>query len=234
MAVRVLRSAPSEHVEDLAYLMARLKGDPQASELATGVEPAWTSLRAQIEDWDAKRHAVQEAQTSLKILSRVVDNAVRVAHGAILDALDRNRHSPKFLTFFPRGLVAVYRASYQDKLTMVRSIAETCTRESDPKILQQAELLRAAADPLDAAFRRRSETRVAESAAYGQLQTRKIEAMNTCRWIGLHLTGLFPFNHERVRTFFRVNYCQPSSPAPEKPAALATVETPPAEVKLAS
>jgi hypothetical protein len=40
MAVRVLRSAPSEHVEDLAYLMARLKGDPQAAELATDVEPA--------------------------------------------------------------------------------------------------------------------------------------------------------------------------------------------------
>ena len=134
-----------------------------------------------------------------------VDNAVRAAHGAILDALDRNRHSPQFLTFFPRGLMAVFNASYQDKLTMVRSIAETCTQESEPKILQQAELLRAAADQMDTAFRRRSETRVAESAAYGQLQTQKIEAMNTCHRIGFHLTGRFPFNHARVRTLFRVN-----------------------------
>ena len=163
MAVRVLRSAPSEHVEDLAYLMARLKGDPQAAVLATDVEPAWTS--------------------------------------------------------------------YQDKLTIVRSIAETCTQESEPKILQQAELLRAAADPMDAAFRRRSEARVAELAAYGRLQTRKIEAMDTCRRIGFDLTGRFPFNHERVRTFFRVNYRQTSTPAPEEPAAPAAVETPPAEVK---
>jgi hypothetical protein len=131
------------------------------------------------------------------------------ARGARLDALDRNRHSPKLLTFFPRGLVAVFSASYQDKLTMVRSIAEKCTQGSDPRILQQAELLRAAADPMDAAFQRRSETRVAESAAYGRLQTRKIEAMDTCRRIGFDLTGRFPFNHERVRTFFRVNYRQP-------------------------
>jgi hypothetical protein len=63
---------------------------------------------------------------------------------------------------------------------------------------QQAELLRAAADPMDAAFRRRSETRVAESAAYGQLQTRKIEAMDTCRRIGFHLTGRFPFSKSAI------------------------------------
>jgi hypothetical protein len=58
--------------------------------------------------------------------------------------------------------------------------------------------------------------------------------MDTCRRIGFRLTGRFPFNHERVRTFFRVHYRQPSSPAPEEPAAPAAVEAPPTEVKLAS
>jgi hypothetical protein len=80
-----------------------LKGDPQAAELATDVEPAWTSLRAQIEDWDAKRHAVQESQTSLKIQSRVVDNAVRVAHGAILTRKIEATDTCRRIGFHPTG-----------------------------------------------------------------------------------------------------------------------------------
>jgi hypothetical protein len=65
-----MRSAPAEHLEDLAYLTAHLKADAQAKEIVSDVEAESATLKTQIEDWSSKRHAVQETQTGLGNIGR--------------------------------------------------------------------------------------------------------------------------------------------------------------------
>ena len=99
MQARNMRSAPAEHLEDLAYLTAHLKADPLAQEIASDVEAESATLQSQIEDWSSKRHAVQETQTALGNMNETLRNAVRHAHDVILDDLRRNRRSPNNLGF---------------------------------------------------------------------------------------------------------------------------------------
>ncbi len=214
MAVRALRYAPGEHLEDMAYLIAHLKADPQAAELAPNVEAASTALKTQNEDWNSKHHAVEEAQTGLENVDETLHNVVRTAHHVILDDVGYNRRAPKFLTYFSRGLVAIFKAPYVDELLAVRSLAERCAQDPSPKVQEQAGLLRAAADQMNAAFERRAEALVAESASYGQLQVQKLQTIDTCRRTGYRLAELYPDERDRVRSYFRQIYRRPHPTAP--------------------
>jgi hypothetical protein len=214
MAVRALRSAPAEHLEDLAYLIAHLKADPQATAFAPDLEAASLALKTQVEDWSSKRHTVKETQTGLGNVEETLANVVRTAQDVILDDLRHNHRSPRFLTYFPRGLVAITRASYQDQLTAVRTLAQRCGQDPSPKVQEQAGLLEAAAGQMDAAFARRAEALVAESAAYGQLQVQKLATIDTCRRVGYRLAELYPNEPDRVRSYFRKTYRQTRPTAP--------------------
>ena len=203
MVLRPLHHAPRGHLEDLAYLVAHLKADPQAADLAPNAEAASEALKARSEDWNTKHHGVVEAQAGLENAAEVLHEVVRTARDVILKGLKHNRSAPKFVTYFPRGLAAVTRAPYLDQLIAVRSVAERCAQEPNPEVREQASVLRAAADAMDAAFARRSKARAAESASYGQLQVQKLQAIDTCRRAGHRLTELYPEERDRVRSFFR-------------------------------
>jgi hypothetical protein len=57
-------------LDDPAYLAARLKIDPEAAGFAPNVEAASVALRAQSEDWNLSRHAVQQTRTGLGMVFR--------------------------------------------------------------------------------------------------------------------------------------------------------------------
>jgi hypothetical protein len=213
MAVRALRYAPEGHLEDMAYLIAHLKADPQAAELALNVEAASAALKTQSEGWRSTHHAVVAAQTGLENVAEISHNVVRTAHDVILDDVRHNRRSPKFLTYFPRGMVAIIRSPYLDELLAVRSLAQQCARDPSPKVREQGDLLRAAADQMHDAFERRAEARVAESVSYGQLQVQKLRAIDTCRRAGYRLAELYPDERDRVRSYFRQIYRRPREAA---------------------
>jgi hypothetical protein len=130
----------------MAYLIAHLKIDPQAADITPSVEAAAAALKTQNEDWTGKRHAVEEAQAGLVGADEILHNVVRAAHNVILDDVGHTRHSPRFLTYLPRGLAVVIRVPYVDELRTVRALAERCAQDTSPKIQEQAGLLRAAAD----------------------------------------------------------------------------------------
>ena len=209
MAVRATDYAAAEHLDDLAHLAACLKADPQATALVPDVEAGFVALRTQSEEWDLNRHVVQETQKGLGNVSESLCNVVRAAHAMILDDLGYNRRSPRFLTYFPRGLVAYTRASYLDQLTAVRSLALRCAQDPNPRIQDQAGRLQAAADQMDAAFARRARALVAEAASFGQLQVEKLATVETCRRVGHRLTELYPYQRDRVRSYFRRIYRRP-------------------------
>jgi hypothetical protein len=228
MAVRAVDYAAAEHLEDLAYLAANLKADPQAAALAPEVEAASAALRMQSEEWNRNRHGVQETQTGLTHVSEALCNVVRAAHAVILDDLGYNRRSPRFLTYFPRGLVAFTRAPYLDQLTAVRALAQRCTQDSSPRVQEQSGLLHAAADRMDAAFARRAEALVAESASFGQLQVEKLATIETCLRAGYRLAELYPHERDRVRSYFRKTYRRPrpaGAKVGEGTAEMRTTET---------
>jgi hypothetical protein len=85
MAVRAVDYAAAEHLEDLAYLAANLKADPQAAAFAPDVEAVSVALKTQSEEWNLNRHVVQETQTGLRNVSEALCNVVRAAHAVILD-----------------------------------------------------------------------------------------------------------------------------------------------------
>ena len=209
MAVRATDYAAAEHLDDLAHLAACLKADPQATALVPDVEAGFVALRTQSEEWDLNRHVVQETQKGLGNVSESLCNVVRAAHAMILDDLGYNRRSPRFLTYFPRGLVAYTRASYLDQLTAVRSLALRCAQDPNPRIQDQAGRLQAAADQMDAAFARRAKALVAEAASFGQLQVEKLATIEICRRVGHRLTELYPYQRDRVRSYFRKIYRRP-------------------------
>lgn len=214
MAVRALRANPAEHQEDLAYLIAHLNADPRAAAFAAAPEAASAALKTQIEDWTTKRHTVKETQVGLGNAEENLGNVVRTAQAVILDDLRHNHRSPRFLTYFPRGLVAITRTSYQRQLTGVRSLAQRCAQDPSPKVQEQAGLLSAAADQMNAAFNRRGEALAAELASYGQLQVEKLATIDTCRRVGYRLAELYPNEPDRVRSYFRNTNRQPRSTAP--------------------
>ena len=203
MAVRALRSASGVHLEDMAVLIAHLKADPRSTSLVADVEAASAALKNQKESWDTQRHAVKEMRSCLANTDETLHSAVRAAHLVILEDGHNHRRAPKFLTYFPRGLVGIFTAPYADELQVVRSLAERCAQDSSPKIREQAPLLGAAADQMSTALERRTATMLAESVAYGQLQVKKIGAIETCRLIGHRLTELYPAERDRVRSYFR-------------------------------
>jgi hypothetical protein len=170
------------------------------------VEAVSVALRTQSEEWNLHRHGVQETQRGLTHVSEALCNVVRAAHAVILDDLGYNRRSPRFLTYFPRGLVAFTRAPYLDQLTAVRSLAQRCVQDSSPRVREQSGLLHAVADRMDAAFARRAEALVAESASFGQLQVEKLAAIETCLRAGYRLAELYPHERDRVRSYFRKTY----------------------------
>jgi hypothetical protein len=237
MAVRAVDYAAAEHLEDLAYLAANLKADPQAAAFAPDVEAVSVALRTQSEDWNLHRHGVQETQRGLTHVSETLCNVVRAAHAVILDDLGYNRRSPRFLTYFPRGLVAFTRVPYLDQLTAVQSLAQRCVQDSSPRVQEQSGLLHAAADRMDAAFARRAEALVAESASFGQLQVEKLAAMETCLRAGYRLAELYPHERDRVRSYFRKTYRRPR-PAGVKvgegTAKMRTAETRTADTRTAT
>jgi hypothetical protein len=214
MALRPLRSATGVHLEDLAVLIGHLKSDPRATELVGDAEAASAALKAQHESWNAQHHAVKEVQSSLANIDETLHSAVRVAHLAILDDVRNNRRDPKFLTYFPRGLVGIFTAAYVDELQAVRSLAERCAQDSSPKIQEQADVLRGAADQMEAALDRRTKAMLAESVSYGQLQVEKLLAVDTCRRTGHRLTELYPAERDRVRSYFRPTRRRARSTAP--------------------
>jgi hypothetical protein len=214
MQVRTIRSASAEHLEDLAYLTAHLKADPRAFEIASDVEAESATLKNQIEDWSSKRHAVQETQTGLGIMTETLRNAVRHAHDVILDDLRRNRRSPKFLTYFPRGLEAFNKASYLELVTDVRSLVQRCAQDPSSRVQEQGTLLQAALDQMDAAFDHRAQAQADEGAAYGQLQVQKLQSIEACRRAAFHLAVIYPNEHDRVRSYFRRVTRRPRPTAP--------------------
>ena len=203
MQARTIRSASTEHLEDLAYLTAHLKADPLAQEIASDVEAESATLKNQIEDWSSKRHAVREAQTGLGNMNETLRNAVRHAHDVILDDLRRNRRSPKFLTYFPRGLGGFTKTSYLELVTDVRSLIQRCAQDTSARIQEQGTALQGALDQMDAAFARRAEAHANEGAAYGQLQVQKLQSIEACRRAAFHLGVIYPNEHDRVRSYFR-------------------------------
>jgi hypothetical protein len=226
MAVRVTPQAAAEHLADLAYLTTCLKADPQTAELAPNVEAASTRLRATSKNWNLHRRAVREMQMGLRRARHALGNVVRTAQFAILADVRHHRSAPSYLTYFPRGpaaftrsryvdqLAAITRASYQGQLTTVRSLARRCAQDPSPKVQEQAGLLNAGADQMDAAFGRRGEALVAELASYGQLQVEKLATIDTCRRVGYRLAELYPSEQDRVRSYFRPNYRQARPTAP--------------------
>jgi hypothetical protein len=230
MALRPLRSATGAHLEDMAVLTGHLKSDPRASDLVADVEAASAALKAQHETWSTRHHAVKETTSVLANIDETLHSAVRAAHLAILEDVRNNRRDPKFLTYFPRGLVGIFAAAYVDELQAVRSLAERCAQDPSPKVRDQAGVLQAAADQMNAALARRTEAMLAESVSYGQLQVEKLHAIDTCRRTGHRLTELYPAERNRVRSYFRQvrNRSHPpapatGAPAPEAPAAAAPV-----------
>lgn len=228
MAVRALRSACAEHQQDLSYLLANLNADPRAAEIVPELEASSAALRAQNDDWMTRHFAVRETQSGLGNADEAMINAVRNANAAILDALNHNRRSQRFLIYFPRGLGAFTRASYLDQLSAVRALAQRCAQDPSPKIQEQAGLLNAAGDQMDAAFTRRGEALIAESASYGQLQAQKLQAIDACRRVGHRLAELYPGEQDRVRSYFRKSYrrARPTLPAAEDPTAATGTATP--------
>jgi hypothetical protein len=219
MILRAMDYAAAEHLQDLGYLAAGLNGDPQAAALATDVEAVSVSLRTQSEDWDLRRRWVQQAQKGVTHVSEALCNVVRATHAVILDDLGWDRHSSRFLTYFPRGLVAITRAPFWDQLTAVRSLAQRCAQDPNPKVQEQAARLRAAADQMEAAFAHRAEALVAEAASFGQLQVEKLAAIEACRRVGHRLTELYPYQRDRVRSYFRKVHRRPrASRLPTAPA----------------
>jgi hypothetical protein len=226
MQVRTIRSAPTEHLEDLAYLTAHLKADPLAREIASDVEAESATLKEQIEAWTSKRHAVRETQTGLGNMTETLRNAVRHSHDVILDDLRRNRRSPKFLTYFPRGLEAFNKASYLELVTDVRSLVERCAQDPSSRVQAQGTLLQAALDQMCVAFDHRAQAHANEGAAYGQLQVQKLQSIEACRRAAFHLAVIYPNEHDRVRSYFRrvTRRPRPTAPAGGEPA-LATGTT---------
>ena len=214
MQARSMRSVPTEHLEDLAYLTAHLKADPKATAIVSDVEAESATLQTQIQDWDSKRHAVREMQTGLGNLTATLRNAVRRAHNEILDELEHDRRAPKFLTYFPRGVTAFTMASYLDLVTDVRSLIQRCAQDTSPRIQEQATALQAAVDQMDAAFARRAEAHANEGAAYGQLQVQKLQSIEVCRGAGNRLAELYPNQQDRVRSYFRRVVRRPRATAP--------------------
>lgn len=226
MQARSMRSVPTEHLEDLAYLTAQLKADPKATAIVSDVEAESATLQTQIQDWDSKRHAVRETQTGLGNLTATLRNAVRHAHNEILDELEHDRRAPKFLTYFPRGVMAFTKASYLDLVTDVRSLIQRCAQDASPRIQEQATALQVAVDQMDAAFARRAEAHANEGAAYGQLQVQKLQSIEACRRAGNRLAELYPNQQDRVRSYFRRVVRRPRATAPtEEETAPATGTT---------
>ena len=225
MAVRALRSASGVHLEDMAVLIAHLKADPRTTGFVPDVEAASAALKNQKEIWDTRRHAVKEMRSGLANIDETLHSVLRAAHLVILEDVHNHRRAPKFLTYFPRGLVGIFTASYGDELQMVRSLAELCAQDSSPKIREQAPLLGAAADQMSTALERRTATMLAESVAYGQLQVEKIGAIETCRLIGHRLTELYPAERDRVRSYFRPVRRRARSAAPATGAPASATES---------
>ena len=221
MRTRPLRSAPSEHLEDIGYLIAHLKADPHAAETIPDLDVATAALEVRIASWNGKRHAVQETQTGLKNSDEVLRNAARHAHDVILDELRRNRRSVRFLTYFPRGQAPFSRSSYQTLLTAVRSLTQQCAQDPGPRVQEQVALLQAAVDQTDAAFARRGGALGDEGAAYGQLQVQKLLTIGACRRAAARLTELYPEEADRVRSYFRTTTrrTRPTAPESGEPAS---------------
>ena len=203
MESRPLAHQAAHHLEDLAYLMSHLRADPQTASLATDVEPTYSSLNAQIEDWTTKAHDLEEAQTALENSDLVLDNAVRTARGVILTAVDHSRKSPRYVTYFPRGLTEVITAPFSDEVATVRSLAERCAQDPSPEVQAQSALLNTAATQLAAALQRRQDMVVAELTSYGLLQVQKLATIDTCRRVSYRLAELYPNDRARVRSYFR-------------------------------
>lgn len=204
MAVRAMRYAAEAHEQDMAHLIAHIKADPQAASLASEVEAAAAALKTRSEDWRSTRLAVVEAQTRLKNVEEAMRDVVRTTRNAILEQVHHRRNSSIFLTYFPRGLAAIFRASYADELRAVRTLAERLTEDPNPKLRDQAARLRAAADQMHAALEERSDALVADSTSYGLLQVEKLHVIATCRRIGRRLEDLYPEEQHRVRSCFRL------------------------------
>jgi hypothetical protein len=215
MQARTLRSAPAEHLEDLGYLIAHLKADPHGADIIPDLDAATEALQAKVANWNSTRHGVQEAQTGLKNSDEILRNAARHAHDVILDELRRNRRSARFLTYFPRGQAPFARSSYQNVLTVVRSLTQQCAQDASPRVQEQATLLQAAVDQADAAFARRAGALGDEGAAYGQLQVQKLLTTAACRRAAARLTELYPEEADRVRSYFRTTTRRTRPTAPE-------------------
>ena len=221
MSVRSMSYAPGVHQEDLAILEAHLQSDPRAADLVAEVQATSAGLKSQTEKWDTQRHAVKETNSAAANVDETLHSAVRAAHVVILEDVLNNRRSPKFLTYFPRGLVGIFTAPYTDELQAVRALAERCTQDPSPKIQEQASLLGTAADQMSAALDRRTAALLAESVAFGQLQVEKTRAIEICRRTGHRLTEIYPAQQDRVRSYFRPTRrrARPTLPATDAPAA---------------
>ena len=143
MAIREVRSASAEHVEDMSYLVTRLQADPRAAVFAPQVKTDSAALQARNEDWNLHRHAVQEARSGVRSANESLTFVVRSVHGTILENLRHNRRSPAYLTYFPFGLTAFTRTSHEDQVTAVRALARQCAQDPSPKTREGAGLLHA-------------------------------------------------------------------------------------------
>ena len=203
MATHSLQYGPEEHLEDLAFLIARLKADPDTVSVVPDVEPAYSALKAQTDAWSLKRHAVTDAQAAVESADKFMDNAVRTAHDIILDDVKHAHRDPKFITYFPRGLTAIIKVPYSEEAVAVGALADRCSQDPSPKVRELAGPLGSAAVQMRTSLDLRDLAVTAEASAYGQLQVQKIAAIDTIRRAVNRLEDIFPHERDKVRTFTR-------------------------------
>lgn len=153
------------HREDMAVLVANLTADPRAARLGADLEAASTGLKNRKESWDTQRHAVKKTKSKVANIDETLHSVLRAVDLVIREDMHNNRRPPKFLPYFPRGLVGIFTVPCTDELQVVRSLAERCARDPSPKIREHARLFPAAADQMSTAIERRTATKLAESVA---------------------------------------------------------------------
>lgn len=205
MKMPAVTSSTDLWVRVVVYLIARLTRNRLTRLLVELIQPALDSLEETAAAMKVAERAMIIARAQYDGADEELDEIVARFEGELLLHVGKNRKSPLYRKFFPKGLVAVTGAKVSDEVRLVKTIEAAIPRELPGvefaiRLLPQITTAREEMETQMAAFQVSLDA--SATAWAGELGARH-DLRRQYRIVFAELIKIFPESMKKVNSFFK-------------------------------
>lgn len=219
------QSANTLSKEPGLYHLARLRADPNFSDMADSWSKAQDGLASRWADYEKARGEAMVRLAARDGAAAELQAELRAFYGTLVTKTHNNRRSPLFAVYFPDNLTAVTRAPLETEVQRVSVIVGKLGQEGDKDLVAHAGPLTTARDMLLQALDAHRVAVRAESEAFGLAEQEKVAWLDAYKHDQRVLAQIFYKEPQRAESYFKPARKGKAAAAPATVPAVHLAET---------